>query len=422
VLSELGDQINLYTIEDFEAYDLDAMVEIELNLKDLPPELKDLEIISSAFRYTRDWRSSIHCISKSFLSTLEDLNGSVSLGSCFPSQEFLCVAQKYSSEESSSFKFSPKSKPFLYGKPFLASNARCIVINGPSSFVQGRRLGWETENASFEYTLFPEMRKILNDKEKTSGLCIPTGVLSVNFRDPSLVDHSLIWKTLYRASRVLTFVSGIGAGVGHIELTNGTTDRFWLLGFSKFDRFPRQSNWFDIEMIDDFRKFAKAYHAFLDEEPPALPLTYSSDFYRASNSSRESSITLSLIASYSALEILVHHILRDHAKWNADLLARGKFSDRMRACAAFIRLEADPLEHANSLKGLSKRFNNEDGFTILSEVRNSIVHSDKTLKVNGLHMVELWVMCQWLVEVFTFYLIGYKGKMADRRRLRGVAR
>ncbi|WP_296639019.1 hypothetical protein [Roseinatronobacter sp.] len=351
---------------------------------------------------------------------LEDFDNAISFGSSFLEGKFLCLSQTYSSDDRTILKFGPTSEPLLFGRPCQVKEACAVILNGPLVFFNQRGLEWEANGVNYKYQPFSSAQSLIKDKESISGKVIPTGLLTARFEEKYAVDYSSAWKEIWRASKVLTFASGNGVGVGHVECRGDETEPFWLLGFSKFDRFPRPSNWFDIEMESEFSSFAKAYQEFLNSEPSNLPLTYASDFYRASNSSRDSSLSLALISSYSALEILVHHILREHAGWSKDLLERGKFSDRARACAAFIRLEVDPLEHASSLKKLSRTRNNIDGFDILSEARNSIIHAEKkNFLTDSLQLVELWVMGQWLVEVFTFFLIGYRGKMADRRKLTG---
>ncbi|CUX81513.1 MAG: hypothetical protein HLUCCA05_04330 [Roseibaca calidilacus] len=410
----------MYTLESFDGIDGENLSDINFNFVNAAPEVEKMGITKSAFRYTRDWKTRFILECDDVSIALENFDNAISFGSSFLEGKFLCLSQTYSSDDRTILKFGPTSEPLLFGRPCQVKEACAVILNGPLVFFNQRGLEWEANGVNYKYQPFSSVQSQIKDKESISGKVIPTGLLTARFEEKYAVDYSSAWKEIWRASKVLTFASGNGVGVGHVECRGDETEHFWLLGFSKFDRFPRPSNWFDIEMENEFGFFAKAYHEFLDSEPSNLPLTYSSDFYRASNSSRDTSLSLALISSFSALEILVHHILREHAKWSADLLQRGKFADRARACAAFIKLQSDPLEQAIGLKEFSYQNNGIDGFTILSEARNSIIHSEKkSFARNGFELVELWVMCQWLVEVFTFYLVGYRGKMADRRRLTG---
>jgi hypothetical protein len=225
-------------------------------------------------------------------------------------------------------------------------------------------------------------------------------------------------RELTNASRLLNFTAGSGVSIGHIEALQDRHVQYWLYGFQRLDNARRHQNWHDLETVKDFSDLGRGFSSFLENEPSDKPLTYALDFYRASNSTRSSSAEIAFIASYSALEILVHHVLREQAKWSKDLLTRSKFADKARAGAAFIRLSSDPFEHAERLKK-KPRNTNEDAFTALSEARNSIVHAEKTFRLTGLELLEMWQLSQWLVEVFIFHLVGYKGLMADRRRITG---
>lgn len=103
-----------------------------------------------------------------------------------------------------------------------------------------------------------------------------------------LVDEKKIWNDCVRASRVLTFAWN-WCCVGHLEVTNDENERYWMLGFLSFDRLPREANWFDIGVAKNFSDFASKFQSFLESQPTTRPLTYSADFYRVANSSRQSS-------------------------------------------------------------------------------------------------------------------------------------
>jgi len=64
-------------------------------------------------------------------------------------------------------------------------------------------------------------------------------------------------------------------------------------------------------------------------------------------------------------------------------------------------------------------FRGLDGFELLSKFRNRIVHSEKNFNVSGIELMEVWQISQWLCELLIFHIIGYQGKMYDRRRYSG---
>ena len=409
----------MYSIEEFRDSHGEGLHETELPLDPIQGSFNGLELSRATFRYRRDWSSRIvlqarH--SKELLAVGDDL---VTLSDVFPNQQFLKLSTTVRDGGDASITLGPKFEPFLFGEPGLAAHAQCIVINGPTSHFEKQPLSWEAEGLVFVYSPFPGMCKRLSEKEDMLGRSVATGSMSVSSKEHRSLSETEIWKVFYRASKVLTFASGCAVGVGHIAVVRDDGQKFWLMGFSRRDPIQFVTNWYGIEMVKGFSRFASAYHSYLKDEPSTLPLLSSSDFYRASNAIRGSSLEISLISSYSALEILTHHILRDDACWTKDLLARAKFEDKLRSAAAFVGLNVDPLEHAELLKDFLKSHNKIDGYAALSEARNSIVHSEKSFRIDGLKMVHLWEISQWLVEVFTFYPIGYKGLMADRRRLTG---
>ncbi|MBN9886922.1 hypothetical protein [Salipiger abyssi] len=406
------------SVEDFAEKSLSDLDGAEISVGKVITHSGEYSARKSIFRYRRDFKPRITCVLPSVSFFQDGYNGSVKLADSLLPGNFICLRRAFG-ENGCEVEFSPKLEPFIFGEQKEVSGAKCVIVNGPNAFFQGRPLYWETESAAFKYEMFEGAREYLEHPENSMESAKATGILFIELKGEALLGEVELWKMVYNASRILTFSMGIGVAAGHVEAMRHGVVQFHLLGFSRFDRFPRQSNWYDIEVLKDFSEFASAFCAYLENEPVNAPLTLALDFYRASNSSRVSSLELALIASYSALEVLIHHVLREDADWSSDLLARGKFSDKSRAASAFIGLSADPLEHAKHLGNKVKSLNSLDAFSTLSEARNSIVHAEKKFKLGGVELVELWQMSQWLVEIFIFYLIGYKGLMADRRRMSG---
>ncbi|MBS0123225.1 hypothetical protein [Thetidibacter halocola] len=376
---------------------------------------------SMSFRYHDDFSPRLHCEFSDFhaLDIFNDVfDGAIKFSTNELTEEFLCFKARLSLGSNGQAEFGPMREPFLYGEVSSYSQARCVVVNGPNTFFEKPGLSWESSAGRFVYKAFDQARDYFENKKAYAYDRIPTGVLSLTPVTEGEDDKAL-WKHFHRAAKVLSFTTGGGVAVGHVEATNGDDVAFRMLGFSRCDGFFQPNNWFDLEVVNGFSSFAGAFHRYLEDEPSTRPLTYSLDFYRASNAARSTSLELAIVASYSSLEILVHFILREKAGWSKDLLNKNAFSDKLRAAAAFIHLAVDPLEHASNTQAKLKSFSDKDGYAALAECRNSIVHSDKSFRLTGIELEETWRMSQWLVEIFSFFVVGYRGLMADRRRMSG---
>lgn len=224
---------------------------------------------------------------------------------------------------------------------------------------------------------------------------------------------------IQKLSIFLTFLKGSHCGIGHLFAYAENSDLcFRALGFSRSDRDPRQTNWFDIEvqnaLPEIFSKFSKA----TSDETTLRALRQTIDFYRASNASRDVSLEMAIIAAHSALESIVHYILGFRAGWSSTLLDNksAKFSDKSRAAAFFFGVSSDLLSYSPYLKQLSSTRNNIDAFEIISLFRNKLVHQDKKFIPTGPQLFEVWLVTQWLIEVLVFKIIGFEGEIIDRRR------
>lgn len=316
--------------------------------------------------------------------------------------------------------FSPLQEPFRWGQDENINLAEFVVLNGPNLFFKGRSLIWVCDGLKFEYSLFDGAVDLLKKPKLSEKKIIPTGTLRINQVDGNLFQAKIARNAAYEGSRLLTFLNGTGVSVGHGVLFKDGDISSWYVGFIRCDPLNTHSNWFEIENFSDAQNYAECYSRYITNEHSSSPLLYATDFYRASNTIRDSSQEMAVIASYSALEVLVSHILREEAGWSAGLLgSRVSMADRLRACAHFCGISDKPLSKAERVNKKLKSYSGMDDYDVLAETRNSIVHSDKKFKLEGFELHEVWLASQWLVEVFVFYLIGYRGTMNDRRPMKG---
>jgi len=221
----------------------------------------------------------------------------------------------------------------------------------------------------------------------------------------------------------MTFMKGSHCGLGNLHAFDSSGEiAYRLLGFSQNDKSDRrQTNWFDIEKQNDLPAIFDKFSAAMGDETANQALRQTINFYRASNVSREVSLEMAIIAAHSSLEAIVNYILASQAGWSKALMAERSvsFADKLRAAASFYKLDCNILEHSPALIALSKSRSDLDPYGMISFIRNKLVHQDTKYVPKGIELHEAWLIAQWLVEVLIFGVIGYGGKMIDRRIYNG---
>lgn len=216
----------------------------------------------------------------------------------------------------------------------------------------------------------------------------------------------------------LTFVKGTHCGLGNLfAFDKGDQLAFRLLGFTPVDLGKRETNWFDIEIQSSLPEIFLLFSKASENELTRKALGQTIDFYRASNASRNVSIEMSIIAAQSALEAIVNFILEHRAGWSKSMMSNRsiEFSDKNRAAALHFGIDNNLLSQSPELAKFSKAKNNIDIFDIISRFRNKLVHQNIKEPPTGIQLVETWLIAQWLVEILIFGVIGYRGKIIDRR-------
>ena len=265
----------------------------------------------------------------------------------------------------------------------------------------------ETETLSFEIKPFAA---------KGANACLLTA--KGNF------VSATTFSTISNLKRFMTFVKSSHSGIGNLLALNDTGEQaFSLLGFSRNDAFPfrdsknRHTNWFDIKIQNQLPDIYSGFITAMADSTKNQALRQSIGFYRASTMARDTSIEMAIIAAHTALEAIVNCILEHQAGWSATLRSErsGPFADKMRAAAAYCRLSGYILEKSTELEKLARSRDNADGFQMISFIRNKLVHQDPKFTPTGRQLEEAWRDAMWLVEVFIFHLIDYRGDMIDRR-------
>ncbi len=413
----------MYSSEDFS----DGLVPPQpINLK--VKEFKVDEFSSSAekidFNYGKEFELLFNLKSVSIPSgflSLGEVDPTLSIEGFEESERFMCLEQKYESNGLTSLKFTPKKEPILFGRLAKAIKITGVVVNGIDVF--GKTIEFKCDNSQLRaiYRPFKSAHDFHKNKKSAQNKFVATGLLEVERFDGASIDPSVAWKVMYAISRCMTFAKGGKTGVGHIVGTDeNQVEAYYYLGFSRFDELDADKGWFELGCLQDLPEFLSLFYSGLLNDLDGTSLLRASEFYRVSNASEKSSREIAIVASQTALEILVHHILGTRGGWSNSLLeGRTPFHDKLRATSSLIGLATNPLEHSPKLQAKSTSFNGADGFEMLTLIRNSIVHPNTKRNFEGLALFEAWNLSQWLCELFVFSIIGYKGKMNDRRRYSG---
>ncbi|QTN34672.1 hypothetical protein [Cognatishimia activa] len=230
------------------------------------------------------------------------------------------------------------------------------------------------------------------------------------------------WSSLRNFIRFMTFLKGANCGFGNVFAfqENGEI-AFRMLGFTKVDVSPAQTNWFDIELQNELPNLYKLFCVSRSDLTTCRALDQTINFYRAASLSRKIGPELALIAAHSALEAIVNFILQYRADWSKSMLANRtiSFADKSRSAASHAKVNEGLLDKSPRLQEYSKSNNNIDAFELISRFRNILVHQDFREGPTGIELHEAWSITMWLVEVLIFAVIGYRGEIIDRRNYDG---
>ena len=298
----------------------------------------------------------------------------------------------------------PQREPLVLQFSEKAQLVRGVLLS-PPKFIQ------KAITLREEGSIFHELAPF---RTQSSTACLVTSNLNSDAKAPM--------KPLSNLIDFLTFMKGSHCGVGNlVAFDNEGEVAYNLFGFTKNDAGKRETNWFDIEIQEHLPVIFNLFSSAMSNPVTRRALRQTISFYRASNASRAVSIEMAIIAAHSALEAIVNYTLHVRAGWSVRLLDERaiRFSDKMRAAAAYFDLHEGVLDHSPALTDLSRQRNNIDAYDLISFIRNKLVHQDAKFVPTGLQLHEAWSIAQWLVEVLLFGVIGYQGEVIERRIYNG---
>ena len=142
-------------------------------------------------------------------------------------------------------------------------------------------------------------------------------------------------------------------------------------------------------------------------------------FYRAANIIDSPAREVALISACAGVEAITSYVLSERGGWSKNLLSKAALSDKIRATVSLLSMNDYIFKHCKKLQAKKKVVPNLDELELLTMFRNKIIHSDKDFSYTGLELLEAFNVFQWLIEMFIFSIIGYRGSMSDRRKMTG---
>lgn len=232
-----------------------------------------------------------------------------------------------------------------------------------------------------------------------------------------LADNALLWG-------FLRFVSGSHVGLGSwvAYQKNGQLAAIQP-EFQRFDILQSNQNWASFHRFDEIEILFALYQTACERQEQKLIVNRAFELYRTATAARNfANLETGVILGQTALELLVDYTLTAFAGWSNDLNNQTKgFHNKLSASAAFIGYQGDLLEHAESVKQAFNKQNKSQlsDFQILTMTRNELTHAKPKVSLKGLELVQVWEASMFLVELHLFFILGYRGKMNDRRRIGG---
>jgi len=311
----------------------------------------------------------------------------------------------------------PKRQPVFVDFGKLPIEAHAILLNGPDLPHTKQSLEIADSGRLLSICKMANTASLRNKNSELRYDRIPTHTLKIYGQIPT---KDTVLEIVGRFCRFLVFVRGGWCGWGNIlGVSSDGSAAFAYLGFARSDHFKIIRGWCDAEVIGDVPEVYQLYLKNIIDTDNETVFIRTLEYYRAANSSYDSSIEVSIVASYAGLETVVPHILKSHGGMSRNFVDDMSFLDQLRAATSLIGLNSPPLCKLTHLQHRAESETGGDGLKLLTRIRNRITHFKLDYSLGGKELLEAHLMSQWLCEIFLFHLMHYRGKMADRREWQG---
>lgn len=309
-------------------------------------------------------------------------------------------------------RFCPKRTPFTAFSHGKVTSLEMYVLNVPD-------LELIANKVTLQHNDITIILHALNTSKKNDiigyGVTHKIDIMS----DVELSDDSEIDKLINLISNFLTFASGQYTGIGHLTgRNNKNEDVLFQTGFRKVDPPQKFQGWFRLDPDVSLVKLFEGFSSLSRHDNDYRAIIRTLDFYRAANFVDSAAREVALIASCSGVEAITSYLLREKGGWSKNLLNKAALSDKIRAATRLIGLEDHLFTHCSELKARLGG-SHHDEFELLTLFRNKIIHSDNEFTYSGIELYEAYNVYQWLIEMFVFFMTGYRNGMTDRRKRTG---
>lgn len=220
----------------------------------------------------------------------------------------------------------------------------------------------------------------------------------------------------------LRFVVGANVGFGPWIAQDQEGDLVATqVDIGMFDTPESAQNWSAFFSSDEIAQLFKLYQNVAKDKELESITRRAFSLYRTSTVARNSAgLETAVVVAQSLLELLCDHVLQRHAGWTSKLSdsVRG-FHNKLSASSAAIGFNGQILSEAGGLVNAYKGKNPENDFHFLTMARNDITHASPRVSLSGFDLHETWNAMMFLAELHIFFILGYRGKINDRRRIGG---
>jgi hypothetical protein len=310
-----------------------------------------------------------------------------------------------------------------------ASKVEFRLLNFPDFFVQKDRDNrisverklllaaddWRIEIAPTEET--PEVVKYL----RVNGGYAFTHIGSLRRIDSQPFPMSAATDVSTALGYFLSFACGAWIGPVLAIGIDSSGSRVWEdWGVGVCSSWSSRDSWFDPWRADLLSQvFSGFWRRWMDpvwKEPLALALYW----YIGSNVGSSEGIEGAILLAQTALELLAWVLLvEDKKSLNAAGFKRLTAADQIRLLLSWLQVPLSVPPELDDLQRLSREYN-LDGPSVLTEIRNGIVHpGDRTdpkrrSKQDGDARIQAWSLAQWYIDLSFLSLFGHAGEYANR--------
>jgi len=235
--------------------------------------------------------------------------------------------------------------------------------------------------------------------------------------DEQCFESAAAEELLWPLADFLSFAAGRRIGVAMLVGVDGSGKCTWeQWGCGGCEPMAYREGWFDEACGADLEGLWPAFMELWGNPDWSRTLSEVIYWYLLANDGGRGADT-GIILTQTALELLAWTYLVVSRKavvrsGYKDLRA----SDQLRLLFTFLSLPKLIPSTLSNLAASAKRMKWVDSLHAFTEIRNSIVHPEKTAQVDHRSLCEAWQLGTWFLDLLILRLCKYKGKYINRLR------